>query len=239
MSLAGAVARVFLGELAGSRSPVHTFTPLLGAQIDSDAGTEQDIDIDPAFEHGVLCDSGTVHADGTALAVADLAYRSPGRSMLHFVMWASPARARAAARRALFTDELVMWWTPSDAATTTSSATANCEKTATTASAPSRGTGVRSPDYPPRRYRPPGYGLDLYRKESSNTMTTDKTGAETTVSVQEGRYTVAVEGKTVGLADFADRDNQRAFYDTEIDPQFGGQARPRGSSGTHELRGYR
>src|SRR6201984_771944 len=37
ISLPGAGARVFLGELAGSRSPVDTFTPLLGAQIDLDA----------------------------------------------------------------------------------------------------------------------------------------------------------------------------------------------------------
>ena len=110
MSLPGAVARVFLGELAGSRSPVHTFTPLLGAQIDLDAGTELDIDVDPAFEHGVLCDSGTVHVDGTALAVADLAYRSPGRSLLHLRNVADrPARVLLLGGTP-FTEELVMWW---------------------------------------------------------------------------------------------------------------------------------
>jgi uncharacterized protein len=54
-------------------------------------------------------------------------------------------------------------------------------------------------------------------------MTTDKTGAETTVSAQDGKYTIAVEGKTVGLADFADRGDQRVFYHTEIDPSYGGR----------------
>ncbi len=54
-------------------------------------------------------------------------------------------------------------------------------------------------------------------------MAVDKTGAETTVSLQDGRYIIAVEGKTVGLADFADRDNQRVFYHTEIDPAYGGR----------------
>ncbi|MDT5260072.1 MAG: uncharacterized protein QOD10_5152 [Mycobacterium sp.] len=54
-------------------------------------------------------------------------------------------------------------------------------------------------------------------------MTAEKTGAETTVTVEEGRYTIAVEGKTVGLADFADRDDQRVFYHTEIDPAYGGR----------------
>jgi uncharacterized protein len=54
-------------------------------------------------------------------------------------------------------------------------------------------------------------------------MATDKTGAQTTVSAGEGEYTIAVEGKTVGLAAVADRDNQRVFYHTEVDEQFGGR----------------
>ncbi|OCB55488.1 acetyltransferase [Mycobacterium malmoense] len=54
-------------------------------------------------------------------------------------------------------------------------------------------------------------------------MTADKTGAEATVTLEDGRYTIAVEGKRVGLADFADRDDQRVFYHTEIDPAYGGR----------------
>jgi predicted GNAT family acetyltransferase len=54
-------------------------------------------------------------------------------------------------------------------------------------------------------------------------MAVDKTGAQTTVTEDEGRYTIAVEGKTVGLADFADRGDQRVFYHTEVDPAFGGR----------------
>ena len=54
-------------------------------------------------------------------------------------------------------------------------------------------------------------------------MTTDNTGAETTVSAEHQKYTIAVEGKTVGLAEFADRGDQRVFYHTEVDPEFGGR----------------
>ncbi|OBG36474.1 acetyltransferase [Mycobacterium alsense] len=54
-------------------------------------------------------------------------------------------------------------------------------------------------------------------------MTTDKTGAEAVVTKEESRYTIAVDGTPVGLADFADRDNQRVFYHTEIDPAYGGR----------------
>ena len=54
-------------------------------------------------------------------------------------------------------------------------------------------------------------------------MTADKTGAETTVSVEHQKYTIAVEGKTAGFAEFADRGDQRVFYHTEVDPAFGGR----------------
>jgi len=54
-------------------------------------------------------------------------------------------------------------------------------------------------------------------------MTTDKTGAQTTVSAADGKYAIAVDGQTVGLAALADRDNQRVFYHTEVDEQFGGR----------------
>jgi predicted GNAT family acetyltransferase len=52
-------------------------------------------------------------------------------------------------------------------------------------------------------------------------MTTNKTGAHTTVSRDDGKYTIAVEGKTVGHAAVAD--NPRVFYHIEIDDQFGGR----------------
>ncbi len=54
-------------------------------------------------------------------------------------------------------------------------------------------------------------------------MTKDKTGAETTVSAADGKYTIAVDGDTVGLAAIADRGEQRVFYHTEVDQRFGGR----------------
>lgn len=68
-TIGGATLRVFLGELADSRSPVHTFTPLLGAQLDIDPGATVALEVDPAFEHGVLLDEGDVEVAGTPLAV--------------------------------------------------------------------------------------------------------------------------------------------------------------------------
>ena len=54
-------------------------------------------------------------------------------------------------------------------------------------------------------------------------MPTDKTGAEATVSAAEGKYTIAVDGLTVGLAAVADRGEQRVFYHTEVEERFGGR----------------
>jgi predicted GNAT family acetyltransferase len=54
-------------------------------------------------------------------------------------------------------------------------------------------------------------------------MATDKTGAQATVTAQQQRYTIAVEGKTAGHADYADRGEQRVFYHTVVDPEFGGR----------------
>jgi quercetin 2,3-dioxygenase len=106
----GGVIRVFLGELVGSRSPVHTFTPLLGAQIDLDGGAHVRLDVDPAFEHGVLLDQGSVEVAGTTLEVADLAYHGAGGAELSLTN-----RGERPARVLLlggppFGEELVMWW---------------------------------------------------------------------------------------------------------------------------------
>jgi redox-sensitive bicupin YhaK (pirin superfamily) len=46
-ALGDATVRVFLGELGGDRSPVGTFTPLLGAQIDLPPRARVTLDVDP------------------------------------------------------------------------------------------------------------------------------------------------------------------------------------------------
>jgi redox-sensitive bicupin YhaK (pirin superfamily) len=110
ISLPGTVARIFLGRLAGSRSPVHTFTPLLGAQLDLEAGARVTLDVDPAFEHGVLCDQGAVAMDGAALAVGDLGYRGTGSSALVLQNDGDQAGRVLLLGGTPFTEQLVMWW---------------------------------------------------------------------------------------------------------------------------------
>jgi predicted GNAT family acetyltransferase len=54
-------------------------------------------------------------------------------------------------------------------------------------------------------------------------VTTDKTGAPTTVGAEPDRFTIAVDGKTVGLADYVDRAGQRIFTHTETADGYGGR----------------
>ncbi|MCV7089972.1 pirin family protein [Mycobacterium interjectum] len=108
--LPGAVARVFLGELAGSRSPVRTFTPLLGAQLDLEPNAALDIEVDPAFEHGLLCDAGPVAMGGTTLEVADFGYQAAGNSIVPLHNPGDrPARVLVLGGTP-FAEQLVMWW---------------------------------------------------------------------------------------------------------------------------------
>ncbi len=72
--LTGGTARVFLGSLAGDTSPVPTFTPLLGAEISLAPRASLRLEVDPAFEHGVLVDVGPVSLSDTSLTRGELGY---------------------------------------------------------------------------------------------------------------------------------------------------------------------
>jgi predicted GNAT family acetyltransferase len=54
-------------------------------------------------------------------------------------------------------------------------------------------------------------------------MTTDKTGAPTTVTQESDRFSISVDGKKVGFTEYADRDGQRIFPHTEVLDEFGGR----------------
>lgn len=104
----GWVARVFLGSAFGSTSPVHTYTPLLGAQLDFEANTTIDLPLDPAFEHGVLVDRGAIRVDGMQAQAGQLV-----------VIPAGPASVTIAADKGTrvillggepFTEPIIMWW---------------------------------------------------------------------------------------------------------------------------------
>jgi len=110
VSHVGATVRVFLGDLGGERSPVHTFTPLLGAQVDLTAGARVELAVDPLFEHGVLVDLGTVVLGGRRLEPGELAYQGPGCPSLELHNPAGLSARVLVLGGPPFTEELLMWW---------------------------------------------------------------------------------------------------------------------------------
>ncbi|QNG20490.1 pirin family protein [Rhodococcus triatomae] len=106
----GAALRVFLGRLAGSESPVHTFSPLVGAEIVLDPGATVRLDVDPGFEHGVLVDEGEVQVADTTLQRAELGYVGTGSAELVLTnRGTGPARVVLLGGTP-FGEEIVMWW---------------------------------------------------------------------------------------------------------------------------------
>ncbi len=101
-------ARVFIGSLLGSTSPVTTFSPLVGAELTLAAGTTLEVPVDASYELGVLVDTGSVRVDGKPLAAHELGFVEPGAQSLELstdedvrllVLGGPP-----------FGEQIVMWW---------------------------------------------------------------------------------------------------------------------------------
>ena len=110
VQLEGAVARVFIGSLAGSTSPVDTRTPdLLGAEIVLQPGVSIRLDVRRDFEHAVLAENTEVAVNGTAIVHRSLAYVPPGGDTIEITAGAEGARVILIGGVPLG-EEIVMWW---------------------------------------------------------------------------------------------------------------------------------
>jgi redox-sensitive bicupin YhaK (pirin superfamily) len=108
--LGGVRGRVLVGSIAGVASPVATQTPLLGAELLLPAGATWETDVDPAFEHGLLVDSGHVDFDGVRLDRAVLGVRDAGSGHLRLHNPTDePARVMLLGGEP-FDEGIVMWW---------------------------------------------------------------------------------------------------------------------------------
>ena len=101
-------ARVFLGTAFGHSSPVATHTPLLGAELMLATGATKAVEVDAAFEHGVLLDVGQVTVEGAAVAPGELVHLPPGRTTIE-VTASDEARVLLLGGPP-FGEAIVMWW---------------------------------------------------------------------------------------------------------------------------------
>lgn len=106
----GAEIRVFLGSLAGTTSPVPTFTPLLGAEIVLEPHATVTLAVDPGFEHGLLVDQGDVRLADVLLKPAELGYVHPGPGTLTLTNESDDIARTVLLGGTPFEEEIVMWW---------------------------------------------------------------------------------------------------------------------------------
>ncbi|WP_097239579.1 pirin family protein [Streptomyces sp. 1331.2] len=106
----GGEARVFLGTLAGDTSPVPTFTPLLGAEIHLRPHATVTLDVDPAFEHGLLVDHGDIRLAGTPLRRAELGYLAPGPTTITLTNTTDGDARAVLLGGTPFEEPIIMWW---------------------------------------------------------------------------------------------------------------------------------
>ncbi|MFJ5223260.1 pirin family protein [Streptomyces sp. NPDC088400] len=104
----GLTATVILGALDGAVSPGTTYSPIVGADLALDAGSETRLPLNPDFEYAVLAMSGEADVDGVRVLPGSMLYLGCGRSEL-------PLRAASDAGLMLlggepFEEEIVMWW---------------------------------------------------------------------------------------------------------------------------------
>ena len=106
----GTALRVFIGSLAGSTSPIETFTPpLLGAEALLDPGARLDLAVDPGFEHGVLLDSGDLTLNGSPVPRNHLVYLPVGLREVTLEAGSEPVRMILIGGEPLG-EKIVMWW---------------------------------------------------------------------------------------------------------------------------------
>jgi quercetin 2,3-dioxygenase len=108
MGLGGFAVTVFMGELAGARSPATAFTPIVGAELAAIGLSRASVPLDPAFEHVVFVAAGAAEVEGTLMEPGHLLYLPTGRER---------AAVAAANGSRLFLlggvplgEPLLMWW---------------------------------------------------------------------------------------------------------------------------------
>ena len=105
----GLTATVLIGSFAGSASPAPAHSPLLGADVTLDPGTDVAVPLRSDFEYAVLALDGTTTVDGVALSPGPLLYLETGRFSVRMAAPAGASRVLLLGGEP-FEERLVMWW---------------------------------------------------------------------------------------------------------------------------------
>jgi quercetin 2,3-dioxygenase len=111
-SEAGVTLTVLVGSLAGETSTAPAYSPLLGAEIRLEPGTEATLPLERGFEHGVLTARGSLLVDSREQGAGQMSYLGEGRAELHVAAPEDQPEETVALLLggAPFEEEIVMWW---------------------------------------------------------------------------------------------------------------------------------
>lgn len=105
----GFTAKVFLGSLLGSTSPVPTFIPLTGAELRLDPHTSVTIDVPADHEHGVVQARGRVWLDGVEIPEHAIGVAPTGRTQFTIDSGEDPVTLVILGGQPLG-EQIMMWW---------------------------------------------------------------------------------------------------------------------------------
>jgi redox-sensitive bicupin YhaK (pirin superfamily) len=91
-------------------SPVRTFSDIVGAEILLPPGGRLVLDVDPAYEHGLLVDTGSVALSGAVLVRGELGYAGTGAARLLIEDLDGTGARLVLLGGVPFGEEIVMWW---------------------------------------------------------------------------------------------------------------------------------
>jgi quercetin 2,3-dioxygenase len=106
--LDGGRATVFMGGLAGARSPARAFSPILGAELAGEA-SRLVVPLEAGFEHALVLLQGDAALGDQPLAGETLYYLGAGRRQLELRAQVPPLRVLLLGG-APFGETVLMWW---------------------------------------------------------------------------------------------------------------------------------
>jgi redox-sensitive bicupin YhaK (pirin superfamily) len=110
VEMKGGRATVIVGSLGGVTAPARIFSPLVGADVVVDPGSEVVIPLDRGFENAIVPLGDSITIDGSPLPADHLRHFEPGRDGLT-VAASGPDPARALLiGGAPFAEPILMWW---------------------------------------------------------------------------------------------------------------------------------
>lgn len=105
----GSRLTVLVGQYLTHQSPVQVYSPLIGVDVQLDAGASLTLELDPQFEHGLMVLEGELQLEQhDHLATGTLLYLPPGHAQLH--LGAQRVTRALLIGGAPFEEPVVLWW---------------------------------------------------------------------------------------------------------------------------------